>query len=169
MTPGIQQLLRQLEQVWDGHREAVATGDLERAMAATDATTSLVNLPVLTGGTDRDGVRRYLADDLLPHRPADLARRRISRTVDRFRVVDEEWVAFTHDRELPWLLPGAAPTGRRAEVVAVTIATIRQGRISAQRALWDHAGLLAQLGLGPDAIRLGRTAAPAVAEKAGWW
>ncbi len=27
--------------------------------------------------------------------------------------------SFTHDRELPWLLPGGAATGRQVEVLAV--------------------------------------------------
>jgi carboxymethylenebutenolidase len=169
MTPGIQELMRQNERAWDAHRDAVAAGDLERALSGTDAATSLVNLPVRTGAPDRAGLRRYLAEDLLPHLPADLVRRRLSRTVDRFRLVEEELVAFTHDRELPWLLPGAAPTHRHAEVVAITIATFRQGRIGAQRTLWDHAGLLARLGLSADAVRTGPAAAPAVAEKASWW
>jgi hypothetical protein len=44
----------------------------------------------------------------------------ISRTVDRFRPVDEAMVSFTHDRELPWLLPGTGPTHRQAEVRART-------------------------------------------------
>jgi carboxymethylenebutenolidase len=174
VTPGIQELMRQNERVWDAHRAAVAAGDLEAALTGTDATTSLVNLPVGTGGADRDELRRYLADDLLPHLPADLARRRLSRTMDRFRLVEEELVSFTHDRELPWLLPGAAPTHRRAQVVAITIATFRQGRIGAQRTLWDHAGLLAQLGLAAGAPAGGAVgseaaAAPTGAEQASWW
>lgn len=160
--------MRQIERVWDGYREALAAGDVERAMAATDATTSLVHLPVGTGAPDRDGLRRHLAEDLLPHRPADLTRRRVSRTVDRFRLVEDEVVTFTHDRELPWLLPGAAATHRSAQVVAITVVTVRQGRIGGQRTLWDHAGLLAQLGLAADAVRTGPTALPA-AERSAWW
>ena len=54
-------------------------------------------------------------------------------------------MAFTHDRELPWLLPDVAPTGRRVEVLAVAVVTVRRGRIAEHRTLWDHHGLLAQL------------------------
>lgn len=177
MTPGIQELMRQIEQVWDGYRRDVYVArDLDAALAATDATTSLVNLPVGTGAADRDALRRHLADDVLPHLPADLTRTRISRTVDRFRVVDEERVSFTHDVELPWLLPGVAPTHGTARVVAVTVATLRQARISAQRTLWDHAGLLTQLGLPPDAVRIGPVATPGPEPErattgggASWW
>ncbi len=56
-------------------------------------------------------------------------------------------MSFTHDRELPWLLPGVAPTGKRAEVLAVAIVSFRRGEIGVQRVLWDMATLTAQLGL----------------------
>jgi carboxymethylenebutenolidase len=171
VKPGIQEFMRQIERVWDTYQRDVHVGrDLDAAMAATGPETSLVNVPVMTGGRDREGVRRYLAEDLLPHLPVDLIWRRVSRTVDRFRVVDETLVGFTHDRKLPWLLPGAAPTNRPAEVLAVTVATLRQGKIVAQRTLWDHARLAAQLGLGDVTGRPPEGVAPAGrAEPAGWW
>jgi hypothetical protein len=87
---------------------------------------TLVDLPVGTGAAGREAVRSHVAQ-VAAHLPADLAFARLSRTVDRFRVVDEERVAFLHDRELPWLLPGVAATGRRAEVLAISVATVRQG------------------------------------------
>lgn len=169
MTPGIQELMRQIERVWDAYRHAVyVTGDLEAALATTDATTSVVHLPVGTGARDRDGLRRHLAEEVLPNLPADLTRTRVSRTVDRFRVVDEERVAFTHDREVGWLLPGIGPTHRRADVVAITVATLRQGRIAAQRTLWDLHTLLTQLDLPPDAVPSGASRETAEGP-AGWW
>ena len=62
-------------------------------------------------------------------------------------------VSFTHDRELPWLLPGLAPTGRQAQVLAISVVSVRHrsraGRttslIAAHRTLWDQVGLLTQL------------------------
>jgi carboxymethylenebutenolidase len=54
-------------------------------------------------------------------------------------------VSFTHDIELPWLLPGIEPTGRRAEVLAIAIVGFRRGEIASQRILWDHTRLSAQL------------------------
>lgn len=65
--------------------------------------------------------------------------------MDRFRLVDEATVSFTHDRELPWLVPGLEPTERRAEVLAIAIVGFRRGQIASQRILWDHATLTAQL------------------------
>src|SRR5213596_1649316 len=80
---------------------------------------------------------------------SDLEVRRISRTVDRWRLVDETTVSFTHDRELPWLLPGVEPTFRRAEVLAIAVVSFERARIRSQRVLWDHATLAAQLDLNP--------------------
>jgi carboxymethylenebutenolidase len=73
----------------------------------------------------------------------------MSRTVDRFRLVDETTVSFTHDRELPWLLPGVGPTHRPAEVLTITVVGFDRGLIASQRILWDHATLTAQLGIPP--------------------
>jgi carboxymethylenebutenolidase len=91
-------------------------------------------------------VRRDLAAALAPM-AADLALNRISRTVDRWRLVEEATVSFTHDRELPWLLPGAEPTFRRAEVLAIAVVGFHRMKISSLRVLWDHATLTAQLNI----------------------
>ena len=61
--------------------------------------------------------------------------------MDRWRLVDETTVSFTHDRELPWLLPGVEPTFRRAEVLAIAVVGFDRTRIRSQRVLWDHATL----------------------------
>jgi carboxymethylenebutenolidase len=65
--------------------------------------------------------------------------------VDRWRLVEETTVSFTHDRELPWLLPGVEPTFRRAEVLAIAVAGFHRMKISSVRVLWDYATLTAQL------------------------
>ena len=152
MTPAIQELMRQVAAVRDGFRRDVLAGRVDAALGVCTAGFSLVNRPMGTGGADPAAVRRFLADDLVAHLPPDLAHSRVSRTVDRFRVVDEERVTFTHDRPLPWLLPGVAPTGRRAETTAVSICTVQQGRVASLRVLWDLATLLAGLGLPADAV-----------------
>ncbi|CAA9274904.1 MAG: hypothetical protein AVDCRST_MAG54-3217 [uncultured Actinomycetospora sp.] len=146
MTKGVQDLMVAVERTRDAFVAAVRGGDLERAMALVTDDVALTTLPVGSGARGADELRRHLADDVLPHRPADLATRRVSRTGDRWRVVDEELVAFTHDRELPWLLPGVAPTGRYVEVLAISLVTVRKQRVAEHRTLWDHHGLLAQLG-----------------------
>jgi carboxymethylenebutenolidase len=79
----------------------------------------------------------------------------VSKTVDQRRLAEESMVTFTHDRELPWLLPGVAPTGRQVEVLAISVVSVRHrsraGRtttlIAGHRTLWDQVGLLNQLRL----------------------
>ena len=167
MTPGIQELMREVERVRDGFRRAVLAGDPDAAVALCAEAVVLVDLPVGAGATGRDDLRRHLTD-VAAHLPADLAFARLSRTVDRFRVVDEERVTFTHDQELRWLLPGVAPTGRRAEVLAVSVATVRQGRLLGLRTLWDLTTLLAGLGLPADAVRPAHVALGGEGPR-GWW
>ena len=152
MTPGIQELMREVERVRDAFRRDVLAGDVDTAVAGCAAQVALVQLPAGTGASGADALRTFLARDVVGHLPADLTHTRISRTVDRFRVVDEERVAFTHDRPLPWLLPGVAPTGRRAETTAVSICTVQQGRVASLRVLWDLPTLLAGLGLPADVV-----------------
>jgi carboxymethylenebutenolidase len=149
VTTGIQELMRLNERVRDGFRRDVLAGDVDAALAAVAPAVSVLHVPVMTGAHDQDTLHRHLTEDVVGHLPADLTHTRTSRTVDRFRVVDEERVAFTHGCELPWLLPGIAPTHRHVEVLAITVVTVQQARITSLRTLWDHAGLLAQLGLSP--------------------
>jgi carboxymethylenebutenolidase len=148
VTPSIAQFMRDLEQIWDAHQQAlIQRRDLRAALAQLAAEPVITHIPAMTGGTGRQAVERFYADQFLPHLPADLTLRRISRTVDRWRLVDETTVSFTHDRELPWLLPGAEPTFRRAEVLAIAVVGFERTRIRSQRVLWDHATLAGQLGI----------------------
>ncbi|MHC1563219.1 nuclear transport factor 2 family protein [Actinomycetospora sp. C-140] len=153
MTKAVQDLMVAVERTRDGFATGVRDGDLDAALAVVAEEIVLENTPAGTGARGAAALRRYLAEEVLPHRPGDLTTRRVSRTGDRFRVVDEEMVTFTHDRELPWLLPGVAPTGRRAEVLAISVVAVRRERITEVRTLWDHHGLLTQLGLLPAAAR----------------
>jgi carboxymethylenebutenolidase len=148
VTKGVQDLMVEVARVRDAFYSAIySAADLDAAMALTATDCALVNFPSGSGATSADGLRRYLADDVLPHLPADLTFRRISRTGDRWRLAQEDVVSFTHDLELPWLLPGAAPTHRRAEVLAISVVTVQRSLITSHRTLWDQATLLTQLHL----------------------
>ena len=147
--------MRELERVWDEHREAsVVRRDLAGTLSHLAAQPSVWHLPAGTGATGRPALEQFYAAEFLPYVPADLAITRGSRTVDRFHLVDETTVSFTHDQELPWLLPGVDATHRRAEVRAIAIVGFERGRIRSQRIHWDHATLAVQLGIpGPAAPR----------------
>jgi carboxymethylenebutenolidase len=140
--------MRELERAWDGHREALLVRrDLATALAPLAAEPSVMHIPAMTGAAGRRALERFYAEEFLPYVPGDLALSTISRTVDRWRLVDETTVSFTHDRVLPWLLPGVEPTFRRAEVLAIAVVGFERGRILSQRILWDHVTLAAQLGI----------------------
>ena len=144
--------MRELEHVWDEHTDALlARRDVTASLATVAPVPSILHIPAMTGAVGRQALQHFYAEDLLPHLPGDLVLARISRTVDRFRLVDEMTVSFTHDQELPWLLPGVSPVFRRAEVLAIAVVRFERGRIRSQRILWDHATLAAQLGIPPRA------------------
>ena len=150
MTTAIAQFMRDLERAWDEHREAsIGRRDLAASLARLAPDPSVWHLPAKTGAVGRLDVERFYDEDFLPHAPADLAFIRRSRTVDRFHLVDETTVSFTHDLEMPWLLPGVDATHRRATVQVIAIVGFERGRIRSQRIHWDHATLAAQLGILP--------------------
>jgi carboxymethylenebutenolidase len=149
VTTAIAQFMRELERIWDEHLAALLIRrDLPAALAQLVAEPSVLHIPAMTGGTGGQDVERFYAELLLPGLPGDLTLTRISRTVDRWRLVDEMTVSFTHDRELPWLLPGIEPTHRRADVLVIAVVAFQRGRIRSVRMLWDHATLAAQLDVG---------------------
>lgn len=72
-----------------------------------------LNVPVLVGGHGIDGVRRFYRDLFIPGIPSDMSVENFSRTIDTDHLVAERNMAFTHDVEMPWILPGLEPSGRK--------------------------------------------------------
>jgi carboxymethylenebutenolidase len=68
------------------------------------------------------------------------------------RVVDEFVSCFTHDREIPWMLPGIPPTNKYVEVAVVAIVCFRGDKLYHEHIYWDHASVLKQLGLIADEL-----------------
>lgn len=161
MTVEIQQLMWVIEALADDFRTAVyVERDLDKVLAVVSEDVAVSNIPAGTGAEGVEALRRYLTEQVWPHLPDDIAFRRVTRTSDQRRVVDESVVTFTHDRELPWLLPGVAPTHRHVEATAIAVVTVkhrsRAGRtqswIRSHRSLWDHAGMLDALGMTPAGV-----------------
>src|SRR3546814_316510 len=71
----------------------------------------------------------------------------ISRTVGATQVVDEALLSFTHDVEIPRMLPGIPPTGKRIEVALISVVKFRGDKLWHEHIYWDQATVLAQLGL----------------------
>jgi carboxymethylenebutenolidase len=148
VTIDIAKFMRRLEAIWDEHLDAsLMCRDVNRSMANLTAEPSVRHIPSMTGAVGRPALERFYRTEFFPHVPRDLIRTKISRTVDRFRLVDEAMTSFTHDQDLPWLLPGVDPTYRRAEVLTIAVVSFERGLLCSQRILWDYASLTAQLGL----------------------
>jgi carboxymethylenebutenolidase len=59
--------------------------------------------------------------------------------------------SFTHTQEMPWMLPGVAPTNRHVQIPLVAIVRFRDGKLAHEHIYWDQASVLKQIGLLNDA------------------
>jgi carboxymethylenebutenolidase len=105
------------------------------------------HVPALTGASGGEAVRRFYTSQFIGHTPADAVLRPISRTVSSDRVVDEFVLEFTHDAEVPFMLPGVPPTGRKVRVPTVVVMGFEGEKIAYEHIYWDQATVLVQLGL----------------------
>jgi len=105
------------------------------------------HVPALTGGSGGDAIRSFYASEFIGHTPDDAVLRPIARTVSTDRVVDEFVLAFTHDIELPWMLPGVAATGRHVRVPMVVVMGFTEDKVKYEHIYWDQASVLVQIGL----------------------
>jgi carboxymethylenebutenolidase len=83
----------------------------------------------------------------IPGIPADTTSELIARSVGDSLLVDEFIMRMTHDQDIPFLLPGLAPTDKTVEVPTVVIVKFRGDLMESERLYWDQATLLSQLGL----------------------
>ena len=134
--------------LFDAHTDAeFKTRDIEATMATMSASPHVTHVPTMTGGFGRDQVRRFYDNWFIGHWPEDTLVTPISRTVGENQVVDEVMISFTHDCEMPALLPGVKPTGRKVTIPFVVVVGFKDGKIEFERIYWDQASMLAQLGL----------------------
>ena len=56
-------------------------------------------------------------------------------------------ISFTHDCDMPAILPGVKPTGRKVAIPFVVVVGFEGGKVAFERIYWDQASLLVQLGL----------------------
>jgi carboxymethylenebutenolidase len=134
--------------VLDEHlRDEFELQDADATMATMTADPYLHHVPVLTGGVGREAVHRFYRDDFVSAWPKDTETHRISRTVGENRVVDEVIVSFTHDTEMPFMLPGVEPTGRPVDLPHTVVVGFEGGKVAHEHIYWDQACVLAQIGL----------------------
>ncbi|KAK8080410.1 hypothetical protein PG997_008228 [Apiospora hydei] len=123
--------------------------NLQKTMSTYTANTTphVTFVPTLTGGIDADELHDFYGHYFLHRNPASLQLTLLSRTIGTNRIVDELHVAFKHTEEMPWILPGVAPTKKKVEVIIVSVVTVRGGKLAHERVYWDQASVLVQVGL----------------------
>lgn len=134
--------------VWDAHTAAeFQHKDADAAIATMTSRPVLIHVPVGTGATGREPLRKFYREVFIPQVPPDTELQLLTRIVGHNRVVDEFILRLTHTVQMDWFAPGIAPTGRRLEIPHVGIISFEDGKISSEHIYWDHATVLLQLGL----------------------
>jgi carboxymethylenebutenolidase len=140
-----------LRQLWDEHTsQEFVTRDTESTLATMTEDAYVNHIPVLTGGVGKAALREFYSKRFIPSMPPDTTLTPISRTVGENQLVDEMIFSFTHTQEMPWMLPGIAPTQRRVEIPLVAIVKFRDGKLAHEHIYWDQASVLKQIGLLTD-------------------
>ncbi len=139
---------RELEKLWEEHTgHEFATRDVEATLETMVEDAYVNHVPVLTGGAGKAGLREFYSKRFIPAMPPDTRLEPVSRTVGGDQLVDEMIFSFTHTCEMPWMLPGVAPTNRKVEVPLVAIVKFRDGKLAHEHIYWDQASVLKQIGL----------------------
>jgi len=137
-----------LAALWDKHCEyEFGTRDVDATMATMVAEPYVNHIPTMTGGVGAKMLSRFYRHHFVNSNPPDTALVPISRTVGATQIVDEMLFSFTHTTEVPWMLPGVAPTGKRVEVPLVAIVKFRGDKLCHEHIYWDQASVLVQIGL----------------------
>jgi carboxymethylenebutenolidase len=130
------------------HVKAELAGDLQTTMDTMTDQPHLTNVPLITGGVGRKGVRDFYANHLVgKFFPSDVEMIPVSQTIGNDQIVDELVIRFTHTQVIEWMLPGIAPTGKKVEMAVAVIVKVEKGKIAHEHIYWDQASVLAQLGL----------------------
>ena len=136
-------------EVFDAHTVSSKRATSRRPWPPWEQNPSHVtHVPVMTGGHGADAVRSFYETWFIGHWPEDAKITLVSRTVGESQLVDELILSFTHDCEMPAILPGVKPTGRKVAVPTVVIVGFDQdNKITHEHIYWDQATMLVQLGL----------------------
>ncbi|MFE8950363.1 nuclear transport factor 2 family protein [Streptomyces sp. NPDC007856] len=134
-----------LERIWELHTSnEFVTLDVDATMATMTDSPEVLHVPTAMGARGRPAVRDFYARWFVGHNPQDFTITSLSRTTGRDRIVDEMLISFTHDSQVPWILPGVAPTGRPVSIAVIAIVTFEGSLISSEHIYWDQASVLSQ-------------------------
>lgn len=139
---------RAMIELWEQHMAAeFKTKSIDATMATMTSDPCVNHVPVMTGGVGYNEVRHFYSTYFIPCQPPDTQIVPVTRTVGEDRIVDELIHKFTHTIEMPWMLPGIRPTGKRVEIAIVVVVQFKDGKIAGEHIYWDQASVLAQIGL----------------------
>ncbi|MYK32829.1 MAG: ester cyclase, partial [Boseongicola sp. SB0670_bin_30] len=124
-----------------------ATRDVHETMKTMVAEPYVNHIPTMTGGVGYKHLARFYKHHFVDANPDDTKLIPISRTIGTDRLVDEMLFCFTHDREIDWMLPGVAPTGKYVEIPLVAIVNFRGEKLYHEHIYWDQASVLVQIGV----------------------
>ncbi|ATG74930.1 carboxymethylenebutenolidase [Zobellella denitrificans] len=137
-----------LSALWDKHCEyEFDTRNVDDTMATMVAEPYVNHIPTMTGGVGYQQLYRFYKHHFVDNNPPDTKLTPISRTIGDTQIVDELIFSFTHSREIDWLLPGVAPTGRYVEIPLLAVVKFRGDKLYHEHIYWDQASLLVQVGL----------------------
>jgi carboxymethylenebutenolidase len=140
-----------LPALWQQHTDhEFVTRDTEATLATMVDDAYVNHVPVMTGARGKEALRAFYSRDFIPRMPPDTALVPVSRTVGDNQLVDEMIFSFTHTEEMPWMLPGVAPTNRPVRIPLVVIVKFRDGKLAHEHIYWDQASVLKQIGLLTD-------------------
>ena len=141
-------LKQSLATVWEEHTmQEFLHKDVDATMRTMTEDPHVISVPISAGGRGRSNVRDFYARYFIGHNPKDMQLQLVSRTADAERIVDEMIMSFTHDIDMPAMLPGIPPTGQRVEIPLVAVIGFRDGKVHSEHIYWDQASVLAQIGV----------------------
>src|SRR5215218_2748062 len=124
--------------LWEQHIAAeFQKHNVEATLPTMTLDPHVIHMPVMTGGAGLEGVREFYSKYFIPGLPPDNEIVLVSRTIGLNRLVDELVYRFTHTIEMPWMLPGVPPTGKRVAVPVVAIVEFQDGKIASEHIYWD--------------------------------
>ncbi len=137
-----------LSALWDKHCEyEFGTRNVPDTMATMVAEPYVNHIPTMTGGVGNENLAHFYENFFVNSNPPDTRLIPLSRTIGTDRLVDEMLFCFTHTTEVPWMLPGVAPTGKEVEIPLVAIVNFRGDKLYHEHIYWDQASVLVQIGL----------------------
>lgn len=140
--------------LWTEHTDCeFTTKNVHDTMKTMNGNPHVNHVPVMTGGLGTENVIDFYSTCFIPCQPPDVETEMVSRTVGKYAVVDELIFKFTHTVDMPWMLPGIPPTGKRVEIPLVVVVGFKDGKIASEHIYWDQASVLVQIGaLDPESL-----------------